>query len=91
MKADFWWMALLGALVSFFVIMGVVEAIIDPLPREQVVTVGYFVAAILVAVGAAGLTAGIWIRKKKPLLSGALVGFSSVAAVLGILTFIVGP
>lgn len=91
MKADFWWMALLCAFVSFVVIMGVVEAILDGLPPERFKTSGYLAAGILIAVGAAGLTAGIMIRKKKPLLSGALVGFSSVAAVMGILTFIVGP
>jgi hypothetical protein len=91
MKGGFWWMALLGAIVSFFVIMGVMGAILDPLPPGRFKSAGYLAAAILIAVGAAGLTAGIWIRKKKPLLSGALVGFSSVAAVFGVLTFIVGP
>jgi len=91
MKANFWWMALLGALVSFFVIMEVVEAIVYGLSPEQVKTSGYLAAGILVVAGAAGVAAGIWIRKKKPVLSGALVGSFTVALVLGILTFIFGP
>jgi len=91
MKAEFWGMALLCAFVSFVVIMGVVEATLDGLPPERFKALGYLVAGILVAVGAAGAAAGIWIHKKKPVLSGALVGFSSVAAVMGVLTFIVGP
>jgi hypothetical protein len=91
MKAEFWGMALLCAFVSFVVIMGVVEATLDGLPPERFKTLGYLVAGILVAAGAAGITAGIRIRKKKPMLSGALVGFFGIAVVLGILTFIVGP
>ena len=91
MKSEFWWMVLLGALVSFFVIMAVGEATFDRLPPERVKSLGYLVGGILVAAGAAGVATGIIIRKKKPMLSGAMVGFFSVAAVMGTLTFIVGP